>query len=271
VKRLLSFSFLAMLLLPAVCLAWDLNKDFYNNTGQLVNDIEIILDGSPTVTEHYDGDDGGIFPNFQAYSETINGATRTILRWSGLSVLPGQKVHVGYSAGGVRCIGMRWTYNGVPVGPVWQGDIQPRLGGIGIEFTNTLVYSLWPVSWPVDPPGYYITKVEVFYFPALLPLPSLNYAALPTWTPIRRNVLWPASPKPSAPLETQSGMYVGPGASTTFTDPNPALSAVSAVWVVELNTAPTGGGGSTDFVQFNLLGGTPVPPSTWGRLRELFR
>jgi hypothetical protein len=261
VKRLLVLSALSLLLVfPAASSAWDLNKDFYNTTGHLANDIEIYLDGTPIVTDHYDGDTGSVFPVFQTFTQQMNGTTRTVLRWSGNSVPPGGKMHVGYTAGGARILGWCWTYNGQPIGPVWQVDLQPTLGGLGIQLRNDLTYTLWPV-WPYDPPRYYITGVVVYYFPAMLPLASLNNATLPTLTPLLTNVIVPGG----------SGLYVDNGGSIAFNDPNPPTSAVSAVWVVGLNTAPAGSNGSTDFVQYNVMGVVPTAQPTWGQVKALYQ
>ena len=247
-------------------MAWDLNKDFYNNTGLVANDIEIYLDGAVAIIEHYDGEAGVAFPVFETFTQDMNGSARTVLRWSGYTVPSGGKMHVGFSATAASIIGWCWTYNGVPIGPVTQMDLQPTLGGLGIQATNTLTYSLWPTG-PWTPPPYVVTDVTVYYFPALLPLASLNNAMLPAWTPIGSAIILPPG----------SGTPVAPGGAVGFSAPSPPPGAVSAVWVVGLNTADPGGStvsvvaGSTDFVQYDLRGSVPVDRSSWGEIKSMYQ
>lgn len=258
VLAVLAFS----LLLCGPASAWDLNKDFWNTTGQVVNDLEIILDGSQAITDHYDGDAGMQWPGFAVTYEDIGGP-KTVLRWSGMSVPPGAKVHVGFStAAGGPCVGMRWTLDGVPVGPVVQLDVQQTTPGVALTVQNTLTLSLWPIEWPILPPPVFIGDVTVYYFSSFVPLSNLNNAMLPAWTPVRVNVLRQGFLPP---------LQLGPGASTTFTDPNRAPGALSAVWVMDVNTSTSTTGASRDFVQYDVTGPTPAGGSSWSRIKSLYR
>lgn len=261
--RMLTLLTALLLLGCGTALAWDLNKDFWNTTGQVVNDIEIILDGTQVITDHYDGDAGMQWPSFVVSYETIGGVPKTVLRWSGMVVAPGAKIHVGYStAAGGPCQGIRWTRDGVPVGPVAQLDLAQATPGVAITVGNTLTLSLWPVSWPIVPDPIYVGAVTVYYFSSFLPLSNLNNTLLPTWTPLRVNTL-------------RAGMLpalaIAPGAWTTFTDPNRPSGAVSAVWVMDVNTTPSTVQASRDFVQYDISGPTRAQGSSWGRIKSLYR
>jgi hypothetical protein len=257
VKRLAVL--LVCLLLSVPALAWDLNKDLTNTTGQIANDLEIILDGTVTVTGHYDGDAGAHFTNFTTSVQTMNGAPRTVLSWSGLSIAPGGTVHVGYSAGTMRCLGAFWTHDGQTIGPVTQVDLQSRNGGFAIQATNDLSYSLWP-TWPFVPPSYEIGPVTVYYFSSGLPLSSLNAATLPSWTPLRVNVLVPSG----------SPVLIGSGLTFSLTDPRPAPGATASVWVLSIDSGP-GTSGARDFAQLTIDHPIATEGGTWGGLKSLFR
>jgi hypothetical protein len=246
------------LLLSAPALAWDLNEDLTNTTGQAANAVEIVLDGSVTVTDHYDGDAGAHFPGFSTTVQTMNGASRTVLRWSGLTVGSDGSVHVGCSASAMRCLGVRWVLDSQVLGPAKQVDLQPLSGGFAIQAANDLSYSLWP-AWPFVPPSYEIGPVTVYYFSSRLPLSSLNDATLPTWAPLRVNVLVPAG----------SPALIGSGLSFSLTDPHPAPGATASVWVLSVSagtTAPT-----KDFAQFAIQNPISTEADTWGGMKALFR
>jgi hypothetical protein len=174
-------------------------------------------------------------------------------------VPPGARVHVGYSADGAAIIGWCWTHDGVPIGPVQQVDIQPMLDGKSIQLSNTLTYSLWP-TWPYTPPVCHVISVAVYYFPAVLPLPSLNLATLPSWTPFSAHPIVPPG----------STYFLQPGIVSTVNDPGPARGAGAVVWVVSISAYPGDANASTDFIQFNLAP-SPVTPSTWSQIKALHR
>jgi hypothetical protein len=250
------------MLLAGTALALDINKDFWNLTGQMANDCEIIIDGIQTLSCNYNGDAGMEFPNFVVSYEDIGGSPKTVLRWSGLVVAPGAKVHLGFCTPGGVILGMRWTWNGVPIGPVTQVDVQPTPAGVGLVASNVLNLSLWPIEWPIIPPPVYIGPVTVYYFSSLLPIGSLNNTMLPLWTPL-------------AVVPIRTGMLpelsLPAGGSTTFTAPAPPSGAVSAVWVMDVNTTPSTVQASRDFVQFDLSGPVPAASTTWGRVKSLYR
>lgn len=250
------------MLLAGTALALDINKDFWNRTGQPANDCEVIIEGIQTLECVYNGDAGMEFPNFAVTYEDIGGSMKTVLRWSGLLVPPGAKVHLGFCTPGGVILGMRWTWNGTPIGPVTQVDVQPALSGVGLVVTNGLTLSLWPVTWPIIPPPVYIGDVTVYYFSSLLPIGSLNNTMLPLWTPL-------------ATVPVRVGMTpelaLPASGTTTFTAPAPPVGAVSAVWVMDVNTSASTVQASRDFVQFEIPGVVPAQGTTWGRVKSLYR
>lgn len=250
------------LLLAGTALALDINKDFWNTTGQTVNDCEIIIEGVQTLDCVYNGDAGMEFPNFAVTYEDIGGTPKTVLRWSGLMVPAGAKVHLGFCTPGGVILGMRWTLDGVPVGPVTQVDVQPTLTGVGLVATNGLTLSLWPITWPIIPPPVYIGDVTVYYFSSLLPIGALNNAMLPAWTPLA-----------IAPIRVgmPPALMLPAGGFTTFTAPAPPVGAVSAVWVMDVNTTPSTLQASRDFVQVEIPGVVSTTGTTWGRVKSLYR
>jgi hypothetical protein len=250
------------LFFAGTALALDINKDFWNMTGQPANDCEIILEGSQTLSCRYDGDAGMEFPNFELLYETIGGQPRTVLRWSGLTVPSGAKVHLGFCTEAGVLLGMRWTLDGVPIGPVTQVDVQPTLTGVGLVATNSLTLSLWPISWPILPPPFYIGPVTAYYFAGPLPIGSLNNATLPLWAPLAVSPIragW--TPE----------LVLGPNLGTTFTAPPPPPGATSVVWVMDVNTLATPAQATRDFVQFPIPDPVPASGPTWGRLKGLYR
>jgi hypothetical protein len=243
-------------------LALDINKDFWNTTGQVANDCEIIIEGFQTLSCRYDGDTGMEFPNFELTYETIGSQPRTILRWSGLTVPSGAKVHLGFCTEAGVLLGMRWTLDGVPIGPVTQVDVQPTLTGVGLVATNSLTLSLWPIEWPILPPPVYIGDVTAYYFATALPIGSLNNTMLPLWTPL---AVSPVRVGWAPPLA------LGPNVGTTFTAPLPPPGAVSVVWVMDANTSAAPAQASRDFVQFPIPDPVPAAGETWGRIKTLYR
>jgi hypothetical protein len=250
------------MLLAGTALALDINKDFWNLTGQMANDCEVIIDGVQVLTCHYDGDAGMQFPSFVVTYEDIGGSPKTVLHWSGLLVPPGAKVHLGFCTPGGVILGMRWTWNGTPIGPVTQVDVQPAPVGIGLVATNALNLSLWPITWPIVPPPVYIGDVTVYYFSSLLPIGSLNNTMLPAWSPL-------------AAVPIRVGMTpelaLPAGGFTTFMAPAPPAGAVSAVWVMDVSTSASTVQASRDFVQFEIQGVVPAQGTTWGRVKGLYR
>jgi hypothetical protein len=99
------------------CPTVGVNKDLQNDTGQIANDIEILLAGSYTNINHYDGYPANLFASFNA-SPAAGG--NTLLTWSNPNnaVQPGQIAHVGFNVPGtsVNILSITWTRNGKRIG-----------------------------------------------------------------------------------------------------------------------------------------------------------
>lgn len=114
--------------------AW-LNSDFWNKTGQTVNDFEIVVE-SPTFVPNQVLLNAP-FPNYNVtvgdYS-ALHPGNETRIRWSGANVLADQIAHVGMSmnASG-KILDAGWTWNGVRV-PVVPGG--PTSIAISYELTE---------------------------------------------------------------------------------------------------------------------------------------
>lgn len=99
------------------CTTVGVNKDLQNNTGQIANDIEILLQGTYTNVAHYDGYPANLFASF---AEAPDGNGNTLLTWSNPNnvVQPGQIVHVGFNLPGssASILSVTWTRDGVTTG-----------------------------------------------------------------------------------------------------------------------------------------------------------
>ncbi len=250
------------LLLAGTALALDINKDFWNRTGQPANDCEVILSGTQVLSCRYDGDAGMEFPNFTLTYENINGQPVTVLHWSGLLVANGAAVHLGFCTPDGQILGMRWTWNGDPIGPVTQLDLQPAITGVGLTVSNTLSLSLWPITWPIVPPPVYIGDVTAYYFSTRLPITNLNNNMLSSWTPL---AVYPVRVGMSPALALDSGM------ATAFQAPAPPSGAAAVVWVMDVNSTASTTQASRDFIQFTLSGPVSTTSSTWGHIKTLYR
>ena len=98
-----------------------INKDLQNNTGQVANNIEILLAGTHTNINHYDGYAANVFSSFTAAPAS---GGNTLLTWANPNndVQPGQIAHVGFNVPGtsVNILSAFWTHNGTTIGCVSQ-------------------------------------------------------------------------------------------------------------------------------------------------------
>jgi len=121
---------LALDLSDTTCVTVGVNKDMQNNTGQAANDIEILLGGSYTNVNHYDGYPANTFASFTA-SPAAGG--NTLLTWSSPNndVQPGQIAHVGFNIPGqsVNILAVSWTRNGTAIGCVQQVSTNTHFWG----------------------------------------------------------------------------------------------------------------------------------------------
>lgn len=122
-----------------------LNWDIWNNTGQLVNDFEIVVDnGNFTLDPN---DPGQVFMGGWTGFTTYTTGTDTVLSWSGQNVGAGGVAHLGgWMEDSGPILDAYWTLDGVRVG-----------GAIAIPYELTGVwYGPDPApdpNWPPAGPG----------------------------------------------------------------------------------------------------------------------
>lgn len=220
------------------------NKDLKNNTGQIANDIEILLQGNySSLINRYDGP-GPNGTTFNAFTLTASGGN-TLLHWSNpdIAVQPGAIAHVGFTIPGTKAniLGVYWTFNGVNTGCAHQVNTEPYNSTAG----STVTYKNNGLACASTPR--YAGGLSVEWHANEVPLANLN--ATSARTPIRIDVI------PDAPILLQ------PGAQGTVNIPQAPPNARFAVLIhkVSSNASLSGADVTTDFLQF------PVDaPSTGG-------
>ncbi|MCP3915845.1 MAG: hypothetical protein GY711_09835 [bacterium] len=122
-----------------VCDYSGVNKDLRNDTGQAVNGVDILLQGTWTLANlrfHFDGG----FSSFQMVPVGPN----TMLRWTGgQTIAPNGVTHVGYAmwSGSTTVLGLFWTVNSIAVGCAPQCNVRggdhPATGDV--RFVNDVL------------------------------------------------------------------------------------------------------------------------------------
>jgi hypothetical protein len=154
---------------PVVGLTVGVNKDIQNNTGQIADGVKILLAGSYTNVNHYDGYAANHFASFNASPSGGN----TLLTWSNPNnaVQPGQITHVGFNVPGstATILGIEWTRNGHRTGCVHQVSTNTHAWGSAgsqvIYENNTLDCCMIPR---------YVGKLTVEWHQREVPLADLN-------------------------------------------------------------------------------------------------
>lgn len=231
------------------CKTVGVNKDLKNTTGQVANDIEILLQGSYSSVNHYDGYSANLFGTFTE-SPASGGNTR--LRWSNPNndVQPGQIAHVGFNVPGVAVtiLGVFWTRDGGTTGCAHQCSTNTH--GWGTPGSQ-VIYKNDCLSCESVP--LYVGALMVEWYVSEVPLANLNATAIRS--PIRTDVI------PDAPI------LLAPGASASVNIPMAPRQARFGVLIHKVSASPTLSGPdvTTDFLQFPVTPSTAVPTlSTWG-------
>ncbi|MBU0640461.1 MAG: IPTL-CTERM sorting domain-containing protein [Planctomycetes bacterium] len=93
---------MAIVMTASSALAYDVNKDL-TNLGPKAYDVAVLLAGSETVTDHYDGYPGGPYQGqFDTFTVEDSGGN-TLLHWRGFDdgsdnvINTGQTIHIGWS------------------------------------------------------------------------------------------------------------------------------------------------------------------------------
>lgn len=216
------------------CSTVGINKDLQNDTGQPANDIEILLEGSVPVLNHYDGYPANQFSSFTA-SPAPGG--NTLLTWSAPNndVQPGQIAHVGFNLPGtsVNILGISWSRDGTTTGCAQQVSTGTHLWG---SPGSQVVYTNNTVACAAIPR--YVGGLRVEWHARPVPLADLN--ATTRRDPLRTDVIR------GAPIR------LAPEATARVNVPTAPPNALFGVIVYKVSTSPnlTGPGVTTDFLQF---------------------
>lgn len=120
---------------------WKLTKKQTNNTGVTANDLDVVLRGTYTIQDHFDGINPYKFPSFS--SSTAGGLT--FLHWSGTNVPDGQSATISFTvvANDLPQIqSVSWTFNGTSIGCITQVNVdvlwESLREGDEVRYKNTL-------------------------------------------------------------------------------------------------------------------------------------
>ena len=221
--------------------AYDVNKDLRNIGTQAAHDVSVVLSGTETVTNHYDGYSDRYFNSFAHGPLPPN----TLLRWQDLvepggngMIDPGEIVHVGWSTAdhSSNVKDMYWTdatgqrIPGSKIYNITSGwTYESGTGTVLADFFNEFETE-WGEMGPIG-----IVDLHYGIFDEAFPLSELNLG----------NELLNA-----ALLPAHDGSFdVLPGESHNVTLPDPAADGQAVVLRYQA-TGPDSNADVVDFVQF---------------------
>jgi hypothetical protein len=216
------------------CPTVGVNKDLQNDTGQIANDIEILLKGSYTNVNHWDGYPANHFASFNV-SPAAGG--NTLLTWSNPNnaVQPGQIIHVGFNVPGTlaNILSITWTRDGKRIGCPNQVSTNTHAWGSAgsqVIYTNN-TSDCCPVSR-------YVGGLIVQWYREPVALADLNRRALPR--PMRKNII------------KQRPIRLTSGATASVKVPAAPAGAKFGVVVLKVASSATLSGPdvTTDFLEF---------------------
>lgn len=212
------------------------NKDLQNNSGQPANNIEILLAGTYTGVNHYDGYPANLFSSF---TESPAPGGNTLLTWSNPNhdVQPGQIAHVGFNVPGstVNILSVSLTHNSTTIGCVQQVSTNTHAWGSPgsqvIYANNTLGCQSIPR---------YVGGLIIEWYANHVPLADLNPKT--RRKPIRTDVI------PRAPIR------LAPKATASVDVPAAPRNALFGVITHKVSTSPrlSGPDVTTDFLEFPI-------------------
>ena len=225
---------LALDLPNTTCTTVGVNKDMQNNTGQVANNIEILLAGSYANVSHYDGYPANLFSSF---TESPAAGGNTLLTWSNPNndVQPGQIAHVGFIVPGssVNILRVSWTHNATTIGCVSQVSTNTHLAGSAGSQVTYANNCLGCKSVPR-----YVGALTVEWYAHQVPLAELNPRT--HREPIRTDVI------------RHAPILLAPKATASVKVPEAPSNALFAVVVHKVSTNPrlSGPDVTTDFLEF---------------------
>lgn len=221
------------------------NKDFQNNTGAAVNDIEWLLEGKQQIVNHYDGPyPGEANSTFSSFSVVPSGPN-TLLRWAaGASIANGGFAHVGFQAqgGSLRTLGASWTIDGAFAGCARQVSIgrgHSHLSGGIVAFENS--------ATNCESASLYVGNIRLEWFGDEVALADLMSSGVRV--PLRTDVV------------SAGPTLLSPGVEAAISIPLPPLGAQFAMVQYTVSASPTlaGPGNTVDYVELPLELATSVP------------
>lgn len=214
------------------------NKDLKNNTGQIANDIEILLESAYAAADiqHYDGAGGYQFTSFTVTADP-GGNTRLHWQFPPTDVAVGDIAHVGFQVPGsiAKILGVFWTRDGVVTGCARQcrtGTHQLGTPGGQVVYKNSCTAC---ESAPL-----YVGDLTVEWHAGEVPLADL--VANVARTPLRTDVV------------SHAPLLIAPGDSATVAIPEAPAGATHAVIVHRVSADPSLSGPdvTTDFLEFGI-------------------
>jgi hypothetical protein len=218
------------------------NKDLLNTTGQVANDIEILLEGQQLVTFHYDGNGQHVFNSF---TSVITSAGNTLLTWSSPTnpVPPLDVAHVGFTVLGTgKILAVSWTQNGNVIGCAHQVNAHPTPDAGQVQYDNSVLQC---ESIPLV-----AGRLRVEWHAAEVPLDQLNPGV--DRQPIRTDVI------PDAPVVIQAG------GSAAVNIPPPPTGAAFMVLVHQVADNASLSNPTNDFLEFQLAPAPTAIPAAGG-------
>jgi hypothetical protein len=221
-------------LADTTCTTVGVNKDLQNNTGQSANNIEILLAGSYTNVDHYDGYPANLFSSF---AESPAPGGNTLLTWSNPNndVQPGQIAHVGFNVPGnsVNILSVSWTRNETTIGCVQQVSTNTHLWG---SPGSQVIYANNCLGCKSVPR--YVGALTVEWYARQVPLANLNPRT--RRKPIRTDII------------RRAPILLEPKATARVDIPKAPPNALFGVVVHKVSTNPrlSGPDVTTDFLEF---------------------
>jgi hypothetical protein len=225
---------IALELTNTTCTTVGVNKDMQNNTGQIANNIEIVLAGSYVNVAHYDGYPANLFSSF---TESPAAGGNTLLTWSNPNndVQPGQIAHVGFVVPGslVNILSVSWTHNATTIGCVSQVSTNTHLAGSSGSQVTYANNCLRCKSVPR-----YVGGLTVEWYAHQVPLAQLNPRT--RRKPIRTDVI------------RRAPILLAPKATASVDVPEAPPNALFGVVTHKVSTNPrlSGPDVTTDFLEF---------------------
>jgi hypothetical protein len=225
---------IALELTNTTCTTVGVNKDMQNNTGQIANNIEILLAGSYVNVAHYDGYPANLFSSF---TESPASGGNTLLTWSNPNndVQPGQIAHVGFIVPGssVNILSVSWTHNATTIGCVLQVSTNTHLAG---SSGSQVIYANNCLRCKSVPR--YVGGLTVEWYAHQVPLAQLNPRT--RRKPIRTDVI------------RRAPILLAPKATASVKVPAAPPNALFGVVTHKVSTNPrlSGPDVTTDFLEF---------------------